>query len=50
MQTVAVTGAWGLIGTALTAALEERGDRVIPGLGGAHQSVASPLGSGFPPG
>ena len=30
MQTVAVTGASGLIGTALTAALEERGDRVIP--------------------
>ena len=30
MQTVAVTGASGLIGTALTAALEGRGDRVIP--------------------
>ena len=30
MQTVVVTGASGLIGTALTAALEERGDRVIP--------------------
>ncbi|MDP6867270.1 MAG: TIGR01777 family oxidoreductase [Acidimicrobiales bacterium] len=30
MRTVAVTGASGLIGTALTAALEERGDQVIP--------------------
>ncbi len=30
MRTVAVTGASGLIGTALTAALEKRGDRVVP--------------------
>ena len=30
MRTVAVTGASGLIGAALTAALEKRGDRVIP--------------------
>ena len=30
MRKVAVTGASGLIGTALTAALEKRGDRVIP--------------------
>ena len=30
MRTVAVTGATGLIGTALTAALEKRGDRVVP--------------------
>ena len=30
MRTVAVTGASGLIGTTLTAALEKRGDRVIP--------------------
>ena len=30
MRTVAVTGASGLIGTALTAALEKRGDRVLP--------------------
>ena len=30
MQTVAVTGASGLIGTALTAALEERGDPLVP--------------------
>ncbi len=30
MRRVAVTGASGLIGTALTAALEKRGDRVVP--------------------
>ena len=30
MRTVAVTGASGLIGTALTAALKKRGDRVVP--------------------
>ena len=30
MRTVAVTGASGLIGTALTVALEKRGDRVVP--------------------
>ena len=30
MRTVAVTGASGLIGTALMAALKERGDRVVP--------------------
>ena len=30
MRTVAVTGASGLIGTALTAALEKRSDRVVP--------------------
>ena len=30
MRTVAVTGASGLVGTVLTAALEKRGDRVVP--------------------
>ena len=30
MRRVAVTGASGLVGTVLTAALEKRGDRVVP--------------------